>query len=292
MLSRVTLVAALVLCVSSGFAKQDDKFYYSQDHKAMSMAISYFNWQHDKNLTVNSSEFRFMKSLLKALEAKDPVLGDAMGEPTLKDVRHDNKRTVYATFYMAAPIAKKMVTKWFAQVATECGSTAKPGQYEKEVLTSVDLTSATCTQTTAGLFKNGFRLLVLETEDNEIKRLMFTTGEGDLRDMKHMEKLIEQEDVFADLGLDFHIPGECNSCITIGDDGGGLRIPTLGNEHSLTETFKFSFGIGWGDCFSGCAHDHKWTIEAVPTQNGEEFSFELVITESGPSVPPNWRKVF
>jgi hypothetical protein len=268
----------------------EPKFYYSRDHQAMTMAIAYFNWQHEKNITVSSPEFRFMKDLLTAINAKDPVLGDAMTELTLKNVRFDSKRTVYATLYSAAPIVKKTIAKWLAQVATECGSTSEAS--EKEMLTSVDLSSPTCSRAIEGLVKNGFRTLELENENGEARRLMFTTGEGDLRDMKYMKNVISQEPAFADLGLDFYIPGECKSCVTIGDDGGGLAIATLGKDHSTTEHFKFTFGIGWGDCMAGCAHKHKWTVEATPIQNGDQFNFELSVSESGPPVPANWRKIF
>lgn len=257
----------------------------SEEADAMSLAVEYFDPNHERGLTRESKETIFMFDALSQIHQQVPET-----RPIHRSIHGDwtthsfNSLVIHTRDELGeVKVERKELERILAAVAPvtpRCKRQTMGNRLESldceyyMVGADVDVPSS------AWLTSHGIRLIRL-IEDHDNVDLYFC---GDLCDpFPLLNKLRREPDykkVLQGSEMEVDMPSS-----RMGDPGSAIRFESKRDDPKLTSPFQLRFTIGWGDCPAGCISHHSWIVECVQARNTygpERFDVKLIKEEGAP----------
>ncbi len=304
-------VAMIAISSSPAFAHTEsaDHFY-----DAMHLAIAHFNANHTKPLESWGPEHRFMYDLLNEVAQQVPEVATLSEIPRSVMGQQDPFASLHRELYMADPVRDRAAFAAAAELNRVIGLLTPGCATETETVTrsstsSRGTRSETTTKTTYALAdfsgrtectnavvaqklgKLGIaRITVFEDPSFVSGRYTTVTtspATNIWRDMGYVKAQMMADSDMRDLGALLEVIDLSQG--RIGGKASGISVTGSSGAASFTDKVTLTYSAGWGDCPSGCIHEHQWLIEVTPTASTSAGKYDYavkVISESGDPVPP------
>ena len=247
----------------------------SDEGDAMSLAIEYFDPNHERSLTGDSKETQFMFAALRDVHAAVPetkalhrhIAGDF-------DTHSFNSLIIRSHDEYGKTLVKK------DEIERLVAALASQDPQCKEYTNGHKTFTSDCTypvDEASWLASYGIYIMrVINDWGNTT--VYFRARLGDPYGLlKAIEKDPQYKQGLRGIEMDVNVPSQ-----RFGEPSSNVMIESKAKVADFGSAFQLRFTLGWGDCPAGCISHHSWLVQFTPLTGLGTFDVRLVDEEGAP----------